>query len=35
MQLRRPRCRRDNNINTDPRKIGLSGMDWVYLTQDR
>jgi hypothetical protein len=33
--LRRPRCRRENNIKMDLREIGWDGMDWIDLAQDR
>jgi hypothetical protein len=33
--LRRPRHRWVDNIKIDPRKIGLGGMDWIDLAQDR
>jgi hypothetical protein len=33
--LGRPRRRWDDNIKIDLRVIGWSGMDWVYLAQDR
>jgi hypothetical protein len=33
--LGRPRCRRVDNIKMDLRDIGLDGMDWIGLAQDR
>jgi hypothetical protein len=33
--LGRPRCRLVNNIKMDLREIEWSGMDWLYLAQDR
>jgi hypothetical protein len=33
--LRRPRCRWEDNIRTDLRKIGWEGVDWMHLAQDR
>jgi hypothetical protein len=33
--LRRPRHRWEDNIKTDLREIGLGGMDWIHLAQDR
>jgi hypothetical protein len=33
--LRRPRCRRVDNINMDYRERGWCGMDWNDLDQDR
>jgi hypothetical protein len=33
--LERPRCRCVDNIQMDLREIGWSGMDWIYLAQDR
>jgi hypothetical protein len=33
--LGRPRCRWVDNIKIDLREIGLDGMDWIYLAQDR
>jgi hypothetical protein len=32
---RKPRCRWVDNIKMDLRDIGLGGMDWVVLGQDR
>jgi hypothetical protein len=32
--LRRPRRSWVDNIKMDPREIGWSGMNWVYLAQD-
>jgi hypothetical protein len=31
----RPICRWENNIKMDPREVGLEGVDWILLTQDR
>jgi hypothetical protein len=31
----RPRCRRVDNTKIDLREIGLGGMDWIDLAQDR
>jgi hypothetical protein len=33
--LRRPRHRCDDNIKTDLREIGLEGVDWSLLTQNK
>jgi hypothetical protein len=33
--LRRPRPMCVDNINMDLREIGLGGMDWIELAQDR
>jgi hypothetical protein len=33
--LGRPRRRWENNIKMDFREIGLGGMDWIDLAQDR
>jgi hypothetical protein len=33
--LKRPWCRRVNNIKMDLRKTELCGMDWVYLDQNK
>jgi hypothetical protein len=33
--LGRPRCRREDNIKMDLRKIGFGGVDWICLAQDR
>jgi hypothetical protein len=33
--LRRPRRRWVDNIKIDRREIGLDGMDWIDLAQDR
>jgi hypothetical protein len=33
--LGRPRCRWVDNIKMDLRDIGLGGMDWIDLAQDR
>jgi hypothetical protein len=32
--LGRPRRRWENGIKTDPREIGLGGVDWIRLAQD-
>jgi hypothetical protein len=29
------RCRWEDNIKMDPRKIGWDGLDWIHLAQDR
>jgi hypothetical protein len=34
-QLERPRHMWENNIRIDLRQIGLGGMDWIHLAQDR
>jgi hypothetical protein len=34
-QLRRPRCRWEDGIRMDLREIGLGGVDWIRLAQDR
>jgi hypothetical protein len=33
--LGKPRCRWEDNIKMDFRKIGLDGMDWIDLARDR
>ena len=33
--LARPRCRWEDNINTDIQEVGCVGMDWIELAQDR
>jgi hypothetical protein len=33
--LERPRCRREGNIKMDLREIGIDGVNWVQLAQDR
>jgi hypothetical protein len=33
--LERPRCRWENGIRMDLREIGLGGVDWIRLPQDR
>jgi hypothetical protein len=33
--LGRPRCRWVDNIKIDLREIGLDGVDWIDLAQDR
>jgi hypothetical protein len=30
-----PRCRWENGIRMDLREIGLGGVDWIRLAQDR
>jgi hypothetical protein len=35
IQLGRPRCRWVDNIKIDLRKIGLVGVDWTAMAQDR
>jgi hypothetical protein len=32
--LGRPRRMREDSIKVDRRDIGLSGMDWIHLTQE-
>jgi hypothetical protein len=32
--LSRPRNRWEDNIKMDLRKIGLEGVDWIYLAKD-
>jgi hypothetical protein len=34
-QLRRPRCRWEDNIRMNIREIGWEGVDWMRLTPDR
>jgi hypothetical protein len=34
-ELRRPRCRWEDNIRMDFREMGWEGVDWVHLAQDR
>jgi hypothetical protein len=34
-QLGRPRCRWVDNTKIDLREVGLDGMDWIDLAQDR
>jgi hypothetical protein len=34
-QLRRSRCRWEDNITVDLRNIGLEGVEWINLAQDR
>jgi hypothetical protein len=34
-KLGRPRCRWDDNIKKDLKEIGLQGVDWVHVAQDR
>jgi hypothetical protein len=33
--LGRPRCRWEDGIRVDLREIGLGGVDWIRLAQDR
>jgi hypothetical protein len=33
--LGRPRCRWEDNIKMDLRKMGIDGMNWIQLAQDR
>jgi hypothetical protein len=33
--LGRPRCRWEDGIKMDFREIGLGGVDWIRLAQDR
>jgi hypothetical protein len=33
--LGRPRCRWEDNINMDLREIGIDGVNWIELAQDR
>jgi hypothetical protein len=33
--LGRPRCRREDNIKTVLREIGLGVSNWIHLAQDR
>jgi hypothetical protein len=33
--LGRPRCRWEDEIGMDLREIGLGGVDWIRLAQDR
>ena len=33
--LGRPRCRWEDNIKMELRKVGCGGMDWIELAQDR
>jgi hypothetical protein len=33
--LGRPRCRWEDGIRVDLREIGLMGVDWIQLSQDR
>jgi hypothetical protein len=33
--LRRPKCRREDNIKMDLREIGLDGSNWIRLAQVR
>jgi hypothetical protein len=34
-QLRRLRCRWEDNIKLDLQEVGYRGMDWIELAQDR
>jgi hypothetical protein len=34
-QLGRPRRRWEDNIMLDPREIGINGVNWIWLAQDR
>jgi len=34
-QLRRPRRRWEDNIKMDLQEVGLAGMDWIELAEDR
>jgi hypothetical protein len=31
----RPRCRWEDNIKLDLREVGIDGMNWIQLSQDR
>jgi hypothetical protein len=33
--LRRPKCRWEDNIKLDLTEIGISGVNWIQLAQDR
>jgi hypothetical protein len=33
--LGRPRHRQEDNIKVDIREIGINGVNWIQLTQDR
>jgi hypothetical protein len=33
--LGRPRCRWEDNINLNLRKIGINGPNWIQLAQDK
>jgi hypothetical protein len=33
--FRRPRCRWEDNTETDPREIGWAGVDWMHLAKYR
>jgi hypothetical protein len=33
--LGRPRCRWDGNIKMDLKEIGIDGVNWIQLAQDR
>jgi hypothetical protein len=34
-RLGRPRCRWEDGVRMDLREIGLGGVDWIQLAQDR
>jgi hypothetical protein len=34
-QLRKPRCRWENNVKMDLQEMGCGVMDWIVLAQDR
>jgi hypothetical protein len=33
--LGRPSCRWEDNINMDLRELGIDGMNWIQLVQDK
>jgi hypothetical protein len=33
--LGRPRCRWEDNTKLDLREIGIDGVNWIWLAQDR
>jgi hypothetical protein len=33
--LGRPRCRWEDNVKLDLREIGIDGVNWIQLAQDR
>jgi hypothetical protein len=33
--LGRPRCRWEDNIKLDLRELGIDGVNWIWLAQDR